>query len=171
MAVRTGNPSSLGISVFAVANTMIALHLMRVRDVHNSNLLVGVLWFTGGVASWLACILEYFQGNTFAYCVFGSFGGYYFAFAATLTPAFGIADGYGTPEEYAQSVGIFFCVWASLFFVFLVVSTRTNAIFVWIFATVDATAWCLAASYFRSGAGDADSAVKLAQVCSSLLTP
>ncbi|KAF5239231.1 hypothetical protein FANTH_10033 [Fusarium anthophilum] len=164
-----GNPSSLGISVFAVANTLIALHLMQVRGIQHSNLLVGILWFTGGVASWVACIFELLLGNTFAYCVFGSFGGYYFAYAATLTPAFQIAEGYSNTREYSESLGVFFCVWASLFFLFLIASLKTNLVFVWIFITVDATAWCLAGSNFAAGAGNAALALRLAKAGGGLL--
>lgn len=150
---------------------MIALHLMQVRGIQHTNVLSGILWFTGGVASWVSCIFELLMGNTFAYCVFGSFGGYYFAYAATLTPAFAIAAGYSDAAEYANSMGVFFCVWASLFLVFLVVSLRTNLIFVWIFLTVDATAWCLAASNFQAAAGDVNASVRLAKVSSFSFNP
>lgn len=83
---------------------------MQVRGLQHTNVLSGILWFTGGVASWVSCIFELLMGNTFAYCVFGSFGGYYFAYAATLTPAFAIAAGYSDAAEYANSIGVFFCV-------------------------------------------------------------
>jgi succinate-acetate transporter protein len=158
---KMGNPSSLGISVFAVTNTMIALYLMQVRGIQHTNLLVGMLWFTGGVASWLTCIFEVLLGNTFAYCVFGSLGGYYFAFACTLTPSFQIASGYSDAAEYSNALGVFFCVWASLFFIFLLASMKTNLIFVWIFTMVDITAWLLAGAYFRSAAGNAVTAAAL----------
>ncbi|EXM20314.1 Acetate transporter GPR1/FUN34/SatP family [Fusarium oxysporum f. sp. vasinfectum] len=171
MSDRTpwGNPSSLGIAVFAVANTLIALHLMQVHGVKHNNVLVGILWFTGGVASWVSCIFELLLGNTFAYCVFGSFGGYYFAYATILTPSFQVQQGYESAEEFSNSIGVFFCVWASLFFIFLIASLRTNIIFVWIFVTVDATAWCLAGSNFAAGAGETDLALRLAKAGGALL--
>jgi succinate-acetate transporter protein len=150
--------------VFAVANTMIALFLMQVRGIEHSNVLVGVLWFTGGIASWLTAILELFLGNTFAWCVFGSFAGYYFAFASVLTPSFGIAAAYTDPAELNNGLGVFFCVWASLFLIFLGASVRTNLIFVWIFTLVDATAWLLAASYFQAAAGNTAAAIRLQKV-------
>lgn len=142
---------------------------MQVRGIHNNNVLVGILWFTGGVASWIACIFELLLGNTFSYCVFGSFGGYYFAYAATLTPAFQISQGYSSAAEFGDSMGVFFCVWATLFFIFLIASLRTNAIFVWIFVTVDATAWCLAASNFAAGAGDLSLQLRLSKVSQQFL--
>ncbi|KAL7767211.1 hypothetical protein ACKLNR_001512 [Fusarium oxysporum f. sp. zingiberi] len=171
MSGRTpwGNPSSLGIAVFAVANTLIALHLMQVHGVKHNNVLVGILWFTGGVASWVSCIFELLLGNTFAYCVFGSFGGYYFAYATILTPSFQVQQGYESAEEFSNSIGVFFCVWASLFFIFLIASLRTNIIFVWIFVTVDATAWCLAGFNFAAGAGETDLALRLAKAGGALL--
>ena len=156
-----------GISVFAVTNTMIALFLMQVRGIKHVDVLCGMLWFTGGIASWITAIFELLLGNTFAWTVFGSFGGYYFAFASTLTPSFQIGQGY-PPEQLNQQLGVFFCCWATLFFIFLLASLRTNAIFVWIFTTVDTTAWLLAASYFQAAAGNSGSAVRLAKVCSRL---
>ena len=153
-----------GISVFAVANTMIALFLMQVRGIQHANVLVGILWFTGGIASWLTAIFELFLGNTFAWCVFGSFAGYYFAFASVLTPAFGIAAAYEDPAELNNALGVFFCIWACLFLIFLMMSLRTNLIFVWIFTLVDCTAWLLAASYFQAAAEHAGTAVKLQKV-------
>jgi len=161
----TDNSFVRGIAVFAVANTLIALHLMQVHGVKHNNVLVGILWFTGGVASWVSCIFELLLGNTFAYCVFGSFGGYYFAYATILTPSFQVQQGYESAEEFSNYIGVFFCVWASLFFIFLIASLRTNIIFVWIFVTVDATAWCLAGSNFAAGAGETDLALRLAKVC------
>lgn len=96
---------------------MIALFLMQVRGIEHGNLLVGVLWSTGGIASRLTAVLELFLGNTFAWCVFGSFAGYYFAFAAVLTPSFGIAAGYQDAADLNNALGVFFCVWACLFFI------------------------------------------------------
>ncbi|KAL1895474.1 hypothetical protein Sste5346_005282 [Sporothrix stenoceras] len=163
------NHTTLGICVYAVANTMIALHLMQVRGIQHSNVLVGVLWFVGGFGSWLVCVLELLKGNTFAYTVFGSFAGYYFAYAATLTPAFQIAAGYSSTEEYNNSLGVFFAVWATLFFFYFFVSFKTNVVFVWIFANVDATVWCLAAAYFQAGSGHAASALRLNKAAGGLL--
>lgn len=147
---------------------MIALFLMQARGVQHSNVLVGVLWFTGGIASWLTAIFELLLGNTFAWCVFGSFGGYYFAFASVITPSFGIADAYSDTAELNNALGIFFCCWASLFILFLMASIKTNLIFVWIFVLVDITAWLLAASYFQAADGNADVALKLQKVCTCL---
>jgi succinate-acetate transporter protein len=115
--------------------------------------------------------MELFLGNTFAWCVFGSFAGYYFAFASVLTPSFGIAAAYSDPAELNNGLGVFFCVWASLFFIFLGASVRTNLIFVWIFTLVDVTAWLLAASYFQAAAGNTAAAVRLQKVGNSRLWP
>ncbi|KAH6972333.1 GPR1/FUN34/yaaH family-domain-containing protein [Ilyonectria sp. MPI-CAGE-AT-0026] len=134
-----------GISVFAVANNGCSLHLMQVRGIQHTNVLSGILWFTGGVASWVSCIFELLMGNTFAYYVFGSFGGYYFAYAATLTPAFAIAAGYSDAAEYANSIGVSFAL--------------------------DATAWCLASSNFQAATGDANASVRLPKASSFSFHP
>ena len=133
---------------------MISLFLMQVRGITHSELLVGVIWFVAGVGSWLTAIMELYLGNTFAWCVFGCFGGYYFSFACVFMPAFNIAASYPTIEEYYNALGIFWCAWGALFFIFLVCSIKTNLIFVWIFSLVDIAVWLLAASYFQAGVGD-----------------
>lgn len=71
-----------------------------------------------------------------------------------LQPAGGTIPGYGAVLLYL----------GRLWFIFLLASLRTNAIFVWIFATVDVTAWTLAASYFESGDGNSGSALRLQKV-------
>ena len=144
---------------------MIGIFLMQLRGIQHTNVLVGVFWFTGGVASWITCIFELLLGNTFAYCVFGSFSGYYMAFGCVLTPSFGISTAYTDPAELNNALGVFFCVWATLFTVFLFASLRTNLIFVWIFTLVTCTAWLLAASYFQAAEGHASSALRLQKVC------
>lgn len=145
---------------------MIGCFLMQLRGIQHTNVLVGIFWFTGDVASWIPCIFELLLGNTFAYCVFGSFSGYYMAFVAILTPSFGVAAGYSDPAELNNALGIFFCIWATLFTIFLFASLRTNLIFVWIFTLVVATAWLLAASYFTAAAGNASGALRLQKVIS-----
>jgi uncharacterized protein len=142
---------------------MIALFLMQVRGIQHTDVQLGMLWFTGGVASWLTAIFELLCGNTFAWTVFGSFGGYYFSYASILTPTFRIGADY-PKEQLEQQLGVFYCCWATLFLVFLAMSVRTNLLYVFVFTTVDVTTWLLAFKSFQAAAGNTEIAMKLTRV-------
>jgi succinate-acetate transporter protein len=48
-----------GIAVFAVTNTMLAFVLLETKGIHEDVIIVGMLWFVGGLGSWVTAILEY----------------------------------------------------------------------------------------------------------------
>jgi succinate-acetate transporter protein len=53
------NQTFSGIAVFAVTNTMLVFFLLQTRGVHEDVMIVGMLWFAGGLGSWVTAILEY----------------------------------------------------------------------------------------------------------------
>ena len=48
-----------GLAVFAVTNTMLSFLLLQTRGIRDKAMIVGMLWFTGGLGSWLTAVLEY----------------------------------------------------------------------------------------------------------------
>ena len=54
--------------------------------------LAAILLYAGGIGEWIL-------GNTFPAVVFFTFGGFWGAFGATLTPSFNAINGYGTTAE------------------------------------------------------------------------
>src|ERR1700744_691066 len=62
----------------------------------------GVYYFFGGLLMVLGGFLEFILGNTFPFVVFSSFGAFWLAFGATLTPYFNASVAYD-PLHPAQS--------------------------------------------------------------------
>ncbi|PWN47344.1 hypothetical protein IE53DRAFT_254762 [Violaceomyces palustris] len=166
---QLGNMTALGIAVFAVSNTMIAMILMQFRGVTHTNIYVGQLWFSGGLGSFITAIFELLIGNTFAYTVFGAFTGYYFSIAAVFTPAFGIQAAYPTNEEFFNALSIFYYAYDILFLVFLIASLRTNVVFIWILFFVVLTGALLGASFSKVGEGQLEVAVQLQKASGAML--
>lgn len=116
----------------------------------------------------LGSIGEFLIGNTFPFVVFGTFGAFWLAFAATLVPWFNAYGAYVTdPTQAAAAMGnpgnaaglqqpgfyasfAFFLVFMGLVcLIFLVCSVRTNVVFMVIFLTLVGAFACLAAAYWN----------------------
>lgn len=104
----------------------------------------------------LGALLEFILGNTFPFVVFGTFGAFWLAFGATLTPYFNASVAYAptTPAEssadpvFASTFAFFQVYMACLCFVYLIISIRTNIIFFLIFLLLVPAFGCLAAFFF-----------------------
>lgn len=109
----------------------------------------------------LGGLLEFILGNTFPFVVFSSFGAFWLAFGATLTPYFNASIAYdptnpakaSSDPVFASTFGFFHVYMGVLCFVYLVVALRTNIVFVLIFATLVAAFGCLAEFFFSIGEG------------------
>ena len=88
------------------------------------------------------------NGNNLGFTVFASFGAYYFSFATTMTPAFGLEAAYSNTDEYNNAIAILFLCWSFLFLLFVIVGIRTNLVLVGIFVSVTLTAVFVSASHF-----------------------
>jgi uncharacterized protein len=118
--------------------------------------------FTGG-------ILEFVLGNTFPFVVFCSYGAFWLTYGATLTPAYNASGAYtpGDPSAGIQDATFlssfaFFLIWmAALSFVYLIISVRTNVVFVLVFLTLCPMYTCLAASDWQAAQGNSAAALSL----------
>jgi len=113
----------------------------------------------------ITCIFELLIGNTFAYTIFGTLGGYFMSLGVFFTPAFGIVEHYstlykisipptapvGTVQQYdaakgiaefQNALGIYNMCWACMFIVFFLVALRTNIFMIFIFGCVSITCVC-----------------------------
>ena len=105
----------------------------------------------------LGAIFEFVLGNTFPSVVFGTFGAFWLAYAATLTPYFNAAAAYqpnspataSTNPEFAASFAFFLLYMGLLCLIYLVCALRTNVVFVLIFACLVPAFSCLAASFWH----------------------
>lgn len=123
-------------------------------------------WFTAGVINLIVGLFELLVGNTFAYTIFGSLGGYFLSMGTLLTPAFGISAAYAKhPAEFRNAMGIFNLCWGAMFLLFLIVACRSNIFMVIIFACVTVTCVLTAIGDFQAADGHAAAKKNLDRVC------
>jgi succinate-acetate transporter protein len=143
-------------------------------------------WFTAGVTNLIVGIFELLIGNTFAYVIFGSLGGYFMSLGAVLSPSWGITEHYlnktgANPQETRRlkmegarevrnAIGLFNLCWGAMFFVFLVVSIRSNVFMVMIFSFVCITCILSGIGDFQAADGHPHTKEKLdkVRVCDSI---
>ncbi|KAJ9643335.1 hypothetical protein H2204_002231 [Knufia peltigerae] len=157
-----GNPTPLALCGFLLSLTPLSNILLGWRGAGGLGAAeVGVYYFFGGLLMTLGGLLEFILGNTFPFVVFGSFGAFWLAFGATLTPYFNASIAYdpSNPAQassdpvFAATFAYFHVYMGVLCFVYLVCALRTNIIFVLIFATLVAAFGTLAAFFFTIGDG------------------
>ncbi|KAI9836341.1 MAG: hypothetical protein M1838_005078 [Thelocarpon superellum] len=164
-----GNPTPLGLLGFILSVSPLACDLMGWRGAGGDAANVGAYYFMGGVLCLLSGMLEFFLGNTFPFVVFCSFGGFFLALGATLTPFF-YAYGAFSPDHPEQgltnnmfeaSFGFFMLFMALLCFIYLICALRTNIVFVIIFFG-DFILFCLLAGvYWQEAQGQMELAHQL----------
>ncbi|KAE8168704.1 GPR1/FUN34/YaaH-class plasma membrane protein [Aspergillus tamarii] len=161
-----GNPTPLALGGFVVTTTPLSCCLMAWRGAGGNGIaFTGPIIFLGGTLLVITSILEFILGNTFPCVVFGTIGGFWFAFGATQTPAFNAAAPYSTSTtntieglhspEFLNTYAFLFISMAILVTIYMVCATRTNAVYVLIFAALIVVFVCLAAAYWRLADGDA----------------
>ncbi|OJJ78811.1 uncharacterized protein ASPGLDRAFT_138135 [Aspergillus glaucus CBS 516.65] len=166
LAKNLGNPTPLGIGAFVLTATPLACCLMSWRGAGGGGAaFTGVLVLFGGLLLVLSCILEFILGNTFSSVVFGHLGAFCLAFGASMTPAFNSAAPYspdGTDTlaglhspGFVNTFAFFFLFMALLMLIYSVCATRTNLVFVLIFASLILVFSLLAAAYWKLGLEDA----------------
>ena len=113
----------------------------------------------------LVGIFELLIGNTFAYTIFGSLGGYFLSMGAILTPAFGVSAAYAKhPAEFRNMMGLFNICWGAVFIVFLIVAIRSNVFMVLIFSAVSITCILSAIGDFQAADGHKEAKKNLDRV-------
>ncbi|RMZ78521.1 hypothetical protein DV737_g3791, partial [Chaetothyriales sp. CBS 132003] len=148
-----GNPTPLALVGFLLSLSPLSNALMAWRGSGGFGAAeVGAYYFFGGLLMIISSILEFILGNTFPFVVFGSFGSFWLAWGATLTPYFNASIAY-QPDKPATALlnptflstyGFFFVYMGVLCFIYLIISLRTNIVFVLIFANLVPAFACLA---------------------------
>ncbi|OQE41105.1 hypothetical protein PENCOP_c005G08075 [Penicillium coprophilum] len=97
LAKKVGNPTPLALGGFVITTTPLSCCLMAWRGASGNGIaFIGPIVFLGGLLLLITSILEFIIGNTFPCVVFGTIGGFWFAFAATMIPAFNAAAPYSS---------------------------------------------------------------------------
>src|SRR5947209_13147338 len=109
-AAAGANPAPLGLSAFAL--TTFVLSSQNAGLFKGPFIVIGLAFFYGGLVQLVAGLQEFRAGNTFGATAFCSYGGFWLAVGATLTPAFNVIGGYGglTPA-FHTAFGYFLLGW------------------------------------------------------------
>ncbi|KAL8952285.1 MAG: hypothetical protein Q9222_001816, partial [Ikaeria aurantiellina] len=104
------NPTPVALIGFVLSCTPLACELMGWRGAGGGGAAtLGSYYFLGGMLMTLGGILEFFLGNTFAFVVFCSYGGFWFTLGSTLTPFYNAYGAYASdptkPYEGLSSEG------------------------------------------------------------------
>lgn len=167
-----GNPTPLCLIGFLMSLHPLSCDLMGWRGAGGSGAAsIGAYFFFGGVLMTVGGVLEFILGNTFPFVVFGSFGGFWLTFGATLQPfynAYGAYADSGAPAAqgltttgFNSSFAFFTLFMGLLCLIYLICALRTNIVFVIIFFTLTLGFAVLSGSYWQAAQGNADISRKL----------
>ncbi|KAL4874800.1 GPR1/FUN34/yaaH family-domain-containing protein [Aspergillus karnatakaensis] len=105
LAKQVGNPTPLALGGFVITTTPLSCCLMAWRGASGNGIaFIGPIVFLGGLLLLITSILEFILGNTFPCVVFGTIGGFWFAFAATMIPSFNAAAPYSPDGSTAAGL-------------------------------------------------------------------
>jgi len=165
LAKRVGNPTPLALGGFVITTTPISCCLMAWRGASGNGVaFIGPIVFLGGLLLLITSILEFILGNTFPCVVFGTIGGFWFAFAATMIPAFNAAAPYSpsttdtaaglSSAGFMNTYAFLFITMAVLMLIFMICATRTNVVYTAIFLTLLVVFLLLSSAYWLLAEGN-----------------
>ncbi|KAJ9144210.1 GPR1/FUN34/yaaH [Pleurostoma richardsiae] len=147
------NPAPLGLIAFATSIFLISLFGVQPRGVTEPNVLIGSMIFFGGIAQYIAGIMEFVAGNTFGATVFSAYASFNLAYALIFIPGSGIITAYQdttTGElspSFSQALALFVWAWFIVSVIFTIASTRSSWVLLWLLIFVDLTFILIAAGH------------------------
>lgn len=136
---KFANPSPLGLCAFALTTFVLSLVNIGARHSSNPKVVIGLAFFYGGLIQLLAGMWEIVLENTFSATALSSFGGFWMAWAAIETDAFGIASSYATTDELEDAVGFFLLGWFIFTLILVSISLRSTVALFGLFFSLDLT--------------------------------
>ncbi|KAL1850035.1 hypothetical protein Plec18167_008264 [Paecilomyces lecythidis] len=143
--MKLGNPGPLGLLGFAVTTFVLGLYECG-AGLPNSNpegnvgpnqTVFGLALFMGGLAQFVAGIMEFRVGNTFGSTVHCAYAAFWMSYSMFLIPALDIEGGYkGDKHAYTYALGIYLIIWCFLTVVFLFAALKTNITIILLFFTL-----------------------------------
>ena len=144
------NPAPLGLSAFAL--TTFVLSSSNAGFFKVNAIVIGLAFFYGGLVQLLAGLQEFKAGNTFGATAFCSYGGFWLAFGATLTPLFNVVGAYGgdTPA-FHTAIGFFLLGWTIFTAWMFLASLRTTLALMGVFLFLALTFLALTIGFLGGG--------------------
>ncbi|CDO53171.1 hypothetical protein DV451_004798 [Geotrichum candidum] len=136
---KFANPSPLGLCAFALTTFVLSLVNIHARGVSNPSGVIGLAYFYGGFIQLLAGMWEVVVENSFGATALSSYGGFWLAWAALETKAFGIAEAYDDPADFNNVVGFFLLGWFFFTFIMLMLTLKSTIAFFGLFLFLDIT--------------------------------
>ncbi|KAF7555126.1 hypothetical protein G7046_g6620 [Stylonectria norvegica] len=132
---RIANPGPLGLMSFALTTFVLGLYQCGAGlpgsnpfgGVGPDQAIFGLAIFFGGIAQFIAGLMEFRVGNTFGTTVHCSYGAFWLSFAMFSLPSVGIKDAYkGDERAFSFALGIFLILWCFLTLIFFIAALKTN---------------------------------------------
>ncbi|VVT45384.1 uncharacterized protein SAPINGB_P000732 [Magnusiomyces paraingens] len=136
---KFANPSPLGLSAFALTTLCLSLVNVHARGVSNASGVIGLAYFYGGFIQLLAGMWEVVVENTFGATALSSYGGFWLAWGALETDAFGIKAAYSDSKQFESMVGFFLLGWFLFTFMMLSMTLKSTVAFFSLFLFLDLT--------------------------------
>jgi len=180
---RTGNPTAIGVVSFLLAQVPLAMYGLSFQGTSTATatVITGALFGCAGVGLWVACIMEWYIGNTLPSTVFAAFGGFFISYGFLVSPVQEIAASFAplnanvtsaaaaaaagqATQSFNSGLGLYFVVWAVISFLFGLAALRTNVPFFLTFVSLFFTFSLFAAGYFKLGVGEVSMALHIFKV-------
>lgn len=144
---KFANPAPLGLSAFALTTFLLSLINMGTLNIGGPSIVIGLAFGYGGLVQLCAGMWEMAVGNTFGATALSSYGGFWIAFAITLTPGgFDIVASY-KGDEFTNAMGLFLMAWFIFTTILLLCTLRSTVVFFTLFFVLDITFLLLGLSY------------------------
>ncbi|KAI1268288.1 GPR1/FUN34/yaaH family-domain-containing protein [Xylariaceae sp. FL1019] len=148
---RLASANPLGLLAFGQSLFMLSLLGYHPRGVVHSNIVVGNFIWMGGVAQFIAGVIDFCAGNAFGATVFCAYGAFNLAYATNFIPGSGILAAYEKngmlTEEFEQAVALFIWGWFIITFIFTVGASQANWVLFSLLSVADITLILLASGY------------------------
>ncbi|KAI0426421.1 GPR1/FUN34/yaaH family-domain-containing protein [Xylaria sp. FL1042] len=148
--LASANP--LGLLAFGQALYFLSLFEFAPRGVTTTNIVVGNMIWMGGIAQFIAGIIDFCAGNAFGATVFCAYGAFNLAYSTIFIPGSGILKAYsnaeGIPrEDFSQAVALFVWSWFIITAIFTIGACQANWVLFGLLCTADITLILLASGH------------------------
>lgn len=122
-AIRAGNPGPLGLFAFALVTFVLSVYNVAWPNSSPSALASGAILY-GGIAQFIAGLLDFSHGNTFSATTFCSFGAFWTGQGLLMLPIGAEATYGGDTEAWAQGQAVYHLAWALFTFILFALSLK-----------------------------------------------